>query len=293
MESFKTDNSLVIGVFIFLLSGNNIFGQCFENDFVGERFDVFCNDPILQDRDLVDTNLPEIDTSCFKKSTLRYVTDWVDTYDCGHDTSALIDREYEVYDNQSIRYVTYDTIISLNRSTPVDTVACEGTMRIGDRLINESGIYIDSINGCRCVVPYQVTILEPNELLIIPSENVLCGESDTVVLRANEGFHSYSWSTGLEGNQINLSEPSSVFVSAVDSNGCLSQSDTFHLINFDSFGEQTICAVTFDPKSEKNVIFFEKINTKGIEHYVIFREVLGKFVAFDTINVDSIPQSID
>jgi hypothetical protein len=65
--------------------------------------------------------------------------------------------------------------------------------------------------------------IKPN--ISITGSNPLC-TGDTLILQANAGYRSYSWSTGAAGAQIHVTQAGQYWVTVQDESGCSAQSDT-------------------------------------------------------------------
>ncbi len=74
-------------------------------------------------------------------------------------------------------------------------------------------------NGCSVSASVDV-FLKTNNVNITASEKELC--KNPVILTASDGFEEYQWSTGENTKTIEVKEPGEYSVTAIDSNGCIS-----------------------------------------------------------------------
>lgn len=253
----------------------------------GRNVTVLCNSHLISSGALVGDTLPNgYDEEGAELNNIQFVADWVVPFECClHDTAGIYFREFEGFDEGGQRYSAFDTLVFL-RPPIIDTILCQFET-IGDSLISQDGTYQENINS-HCQQLYRVRIVERSELIIDVDRDALCGPHDSISLEANQYFDSYEWSTGEVTRTIRVGSEGRFFATAVDSNACLSSSDTVQITKYHSFEDQEICAVTFDRELGKNVILFDKPDITGVASYVIFADKLGIFKAIDTVSVDSL-----
>jgi len=99
-------------------------------------------------------------------------------------------------------------------------------------VVKESGSYsviVTYPDGCTAKSKAVMVNIEPRKEITITSETGyfgLCGDNDTLEIRANLGFSSYKWSNGLTERKIKVTEPGDYYVTGTSSNGCESRSLT-------------------------------------------------------------------
>lgn len=80
-------------------------------------------------------------------------------------------------------------------------------------------IYSDTIQAIFINHPDPIIGLNQNGIFYLCTNDVL-------ILTADSGFVSYNWSNGFSGQSLSISQSGSYFVTAIDSNGCITHSDT-------------------------------------------------------------------
>ncbi|MFN3341782.1 MAG: T9SS type A sorting domain-containing protein [Flavobacteriales bacterium] len=112
-----------------------------------------------------------------------------------------------------------------------------------------------------------------------------CTGNATVSVSGGAAPYSYSWSNGsMFSTASNLCSGQSVLV-AGDAFGCFFK-DTIQVGSFTS--GQSICVVTVDTTSTKNVVYWEKETTGNIDGYKIYRDVVGSYSLVGFVPYDSL-----
>ncbi len=147
-----------------------------------------------------------------------------------------------------------------------------------------------SVSSQNISIGYNHTPIKP---IFMVSDSVVCHDS-TALVSLNPGIQSVVWNDGHSGLSRNL--PSGTYwLSSVDTNGCLSQSDTI-TINplYAQDSSAQICLVTFDPFLGKNKIIFSKpTNEFGISTYNIYKDVFGTWQIIGSVNNGDSSQFVD
>lgn len=154
---------------------------------------------------------------------------------------------------------------------------------------------VNDANGCSAmltniVLGYNHTPVKP---FITTSDSVVCNGS-TVVLSLNSGIQSVVWNDGLTSLSRNVAA-GSYWLSSVDTNGCLSVSDTIVIKDLYALDTSAqICLVTYDPTLDKNRIIFDKPdNETGINSYNIYTDLIGNWQKIGTVLSGDSSQFID
>ena len=133
----------------------------------GRSVDVYCNDSIIADPDvLINDELPLAIIPCDYSSVgPRFVADWIDAYDCDpmSDTVKVIYREWEAFGKDGQRGVGVDTIVV--RSLPDISL-------LNTYCVERDSIYCGSID--EKFGPYMVYPEDPNGLLDLDGDQSLC-----------------------------------------------------------------------------------------------------------------------
>jgi hypothetical protein len=97
---------------------------------------------------------------------------------------------------------------------------CRGS-KLGtqEKIVEESGTYIDTFPNCKCIVTYQVTAVDAPALQVSPSSEYLCPGA-SITFSASAGFDHYSWSTGDTSATTSLDTIGHVSLRTVDRSGC-------------------------------------------------------------------------
>lgn len=166
---------------------------------------------------------------------------------------------------------------------------------IGNLVHSTYSFSVSDANACSASVQNIILAFNhsPIKPIITASDSVICSGT-TSLLSLNGGIQSVVWNDGLPGLNRNL--PSgSYWVSSMDTNGCLSVSDTIvieDLIAQDSSAQ--ICLVTYDAVLDKNRIIFNKPdNESGISTYNIYKDVFGVWQIIGTVNNGDSSQFVD
>lgn len=94
-------------------------------------------------------------------------------------------------------------------------------------------VTVSDANGCSVVGNVVIESGQPFEIEIDPSGEVFICPGDAVVLNAGAGYAQYNWSTGASVPSITVSNPATYWVSVVNAEGCVSNTDTVILAYYD------------------------------------------------------------
>jgi len=155
-----------------------------------------------------------------------------------------------------------------------------------------AGTYgVSIVDGTGCQMYYAYTIGEPAVLATdVTSMNANCGianGSASAVVTGGTSPYTYSWTGGSNTANINNLVNGSYSLSVTDSKGCtFSGSAT---VNVEA-APQSICLVTVDENSGKNVIVWEKTFDAGVETFNIYREgaIVNQFQQIGSVPFDSL-----
>jgi len=145
-------------------------------------------------------------------------------------------------------------------------------------------LYVEANDGtCPSLrVPVTATIHTPPTVVLGPDTiGIFTGQ--TVTLNAGSGYTSYMWSTGATTQTINVSNPSTVYVSVVDVNNCQG-SDTIVITlitNVNSILNDSDIELFPNPSTGKFSINIRQVRTK-IELRVM--NILGKDIWADSFS---------
>lgn len=89
-------------------------------------------------------------------------------------------------------------------------------------------------NGCTTTGSVTISEGVAFEIAIDPSGDIQICPGESVVLNAGAGYAQYNWSTNATVPSITVSSPASYWVSVVNADGCVSNTDTVNLTYFDS-----------------------------------------------------------
>jgi hypothetical protein len=120
-----------------------------------------------------------------------------------------------------------------------------------------------------------------------------CGQG-TVTLQATGGFTSYTWSNGETTQSIVVNQAGTYQVVGTTANGCFASSAPFAL-SASGMLPPSICSVTVDSVSNKNLVAWEKPITTMIDSFYVYREtnVQGVFEMFKRQAYEDLSEVID
>ncbi len=119
-------------------------------------------------------------------------------------------------------------------STMIQYVWSTGQLNTNNIQIADSGVYIIEVideNGCLLTDTIQVNINQTFVDISLKTDTILCAE-DTLKISSSSGLQSLVWHPALESTPaINVTSTGTYWLQASDSNGCVSNSDSF-LVTF-------------------------------------------------------------
>lgn len=115
-----------------------------------------------------------------------------------------------------------------------------------------------------------------------------------VTLTLNNTYPSYAWSTGATTASVTVNTSGFYKVTVTGSNGCQSVSLPFGL-NQSSTTPPSVCVVSVDSATGKNIIVWEKNNTAQVDSYFIYKEtnVFDVFNKIGAIGVNDFSTFVD
>jgi len=118
--------------------------------------------------------------------------------------------------------------------------------------------------------------------------------NDSMELFVTTSFPSYKWSTGQTTNKIIIKNSGEYWVTVTTPQGCKVSSDKFS-VNKSLIPQPEICIVTVEPNSKRNLIAWERPNTKLISHYNVYKETYQANVydKIGTVPYDSVSVFLD
>jgi len=143
--------------------------------------------------------------------------------------------------------------------------------------LNPGWYSVKVFDSIACSLNDSIEILEPGQLLISQadfSEFICAGGSNgfiSIIPSGGTAPYSYTWSNGMDSQDISDLAPGNYSVTVKDQNNC-QVSDTFDIQSAVAYDDQEICLVTFDPNTGKNLIIWEKTPGVGIQSFNIYRE---------------------
>lgn len=90
-------------------------------------------------------------------------------------------------------------------------------------------VTVTDANGCTAVGSVTISEGAPFEIEINPSGQVYICPGESVVLSAGTGYAQYNWSTGATVPSITVATPATYWLSVVNADGCVSNTDTVYL----------------------------------------------------------------
>ncbi len=131
---------------------------------------------------------------------------------------------------------------------------------------------------------------------LIASRTVAC-QGDSIKVKAENNdpgqtIDSYLWSEGKTEDSIFVTSTGEYYLTTTNSYSCVGV-DTIELMINEPFDE-TICMVTVDTATNKNMVTWEKTPGQGIESYKVYKEVsLDSFEVIGIVPYDSLSVYVD
>lgn len=174
-------------------------------------------------------------------------------------------------------------ISGANSSTynPTQTGNYSVTIYLGGCPISSSPVFVD-------VLP-----APPSPIITSAGNLNFCGQG-SVALQATGGFTSYAWSNGETTQSIVVSQAGTYQVVGATGNGCFATSAQFNL-SASGMLPPSICSVTVDSVSNKNLVAWEKPITTMIDSFYLYREtnVQGVFEMFKRQAYEDLSEAVD
>lgn len=95
-------------------------------------------------------------------------------------------------------------------------------------------VLVSDVNGCTATGSVVISEGAPFEIQIDPSGYIEVCPGNGVVLSAGTGYAQYNWSTGATVSSITVSTPATYWLSVVNADGCVSNTDTVYLSHYDT-----------------------------------------------------------
>lgn len=130
------------------------------------------------------------------------------------------------------------------------------------------------------------------DIVIDPVPNVYC-EGDSILLTANDSFNNVNWAPGVTGTMVETEVQTLFNISATDNLGCTYQ-DTL-AIDISYPHNESICIVSVDPTTNKNVVVWEKTDGVDTEQFNIYKETAqaNEFEWIASVPFDSLSAYVD
>jgi hypothetical protein len=156
-------------------------------------------------------------------------------------------------------------------------------------------VTISDNNGCSIVD--SVLLITQYSLLSssISAIHASCHNNDgsgSVTLNGGTAPYSYVWSTGSTVQSISAVGTGTYSVSISDSNGC-TISDSMIITNSVLPDAPSICIVTVDSTSTKNLIVWEKPLNTPIDSFKIYREIASVYNYIGSVSYDNLSEYTD
>ncbi|MCF8276209.1 MAG: HYR domain-containing protein [Flavobacteriales bacterium] len=104
-------------------------------------------------------------------------------------------------------------------------------------------VTVSDVNGCSVVGNVSIGQDAPFEIQIQPSGPVQICQGESVVLTAGSGYSQYNWSTGASVASITVTNEASYWLSVINQDGCVSNTDTVLVSFFDQVTPNIISTV--------------------------------------------------
>ncbi len=132
--------------------------------------------------------------------------------------------------------------------------------------------FLTATDADGCIQSDSIEVIRYNEAFTVSisatNEGYLC---TPVTLDAGNGLTSYLWSTGETASQITKNDPGIYSITVSNETNCIAR-DTFNVKPAPSLSTPSICIVTVDLATGKNMIVWEKTSSDAIDYYNIYRE---------------------
>lgn len=167
------------------------------------------------------------------------------------------------------------------------------------------GSYVCQIVDSRgCSLVDSIAITEPDTLtLIANSVNTYCG-GDTVAMSSTTiggtAPYAYQWTAPNQFGMVCDTCPNSDLytefdqtwtITVTDTNGCMASDDVYVQTSEPVITE--ICVVTVDTGSTHNMVIWEKPAAPNLDHFRIYRDVVGTWYHIGDVPYDSLSQFVD
>ncbi len=166
--------------------------------------------------------------------------------------------------------------------------------------INTPDVYrslsIDKSNFIWFTDTFEIVLRPLPDIDLIATKTVAC-MGDSIMVKAEnndpgQAIESYHWSEGETEDSIFITSTGEYYLTSTNSYYCVSV-DTIELMINEPFNE-TICMVTVDTATNKNMVTWEKTPDRGIESYKVYKEVsLDSFEVIGTVSYDSLSVYVD
>ncbi len=138
--------------------------------------------------------------------------------DNGNDGEVAILANYNSFLIGSVAgntFTYYNTFANAQTESPVNRYI-DYSLNLG---LNTLYARIDSSNGCHQIVELQLTLVQ-TPVIILADEVTLC-ENERVVVTANSGFDSYSWSTGSISQSTVITQAGNYSLTVTENHGAV------------------------------------------------------------------------
>lgn len=195
-------------------------------------------------------------------------------------------------------------VVILGGSPPYNIVWSNAAVgEINDNLCPDDYI-CQIVDGKGCTLVDTITIEEPDTLILSAnSVNTYCG-GDTVAMSSTTiggtAPYHYQWTAPQQVGMVCDSCPNSDLytefdqtwtITVTDTNGCTASDDVYVQTSEPVITE--ICVVTVDTGSTHNMVIWEKPAAPNLDHFRIYRDVVGTWYHIGDVPYDSLSQFVD
>ena len=159
-------------------------------------------------------------------------------------------------------------------------------------------VSVTDANGCITVQDsVEVTNVVPTITTTVSSTTTQCGSCTGTATVSASGTYppfSYLWndpSGQTSATATGLCEQQYT-VTVTDTYGCTMVSDSV-VVGTNAYPAPSICLISVDSSSTKNLIAWEKPITNGIDSFRVYRELVGTYIHVGSVPYDSLSQFMD
>jgi hypothetical protein len=195
--------------------------------------------------------------------------------------------EGQITANVSGGTAPYTYLWSIGASTPQITNLAAGTYHLT----------VSDNAGCSSYISVNLSDTGAPEIVLESVENTSCGNNDGAIDVTITGgtlpYASIDWSNGTHEEDLTGVGVGVYTLTVTDNAGCLSNL-TAEVLS-ETAAVQSICMVTVDSISGRNLIVWEKPVSNNIDHFTLYREsnYAGQYLPIADIDYDALSEYID